>query len=104
MQKLLHISKKSSTFVPDLEIVPSITLKKGNNMAKMCIFRCQSNGVVFRVIQEPFNDAVDGVRYVVYEGRKKAQCPWWYNRAYAIETALELCLGDEWKKVEKVIL
>ena len=73
-------------------------------MAKMCIFRCQSNGVVFRVIKEPFSEAFHGVRYVVYEGRKKAQCPWWYTRAHAIETALELCLGEEWKKVMEVVL
>lgn len=104
MQYLLHISKKSSIFAPELGIVPSITLKQIKDMNKKCIFRCQSNGVVFRVIQEPFSEEVDCVRYVVYEGRKKAKCPWWYNREYAIETAIELCLGAEWIQVKEVSL
>lgn len=104
MQYLLHISKKSSIFVPDLGIVPTITLKKGKDMKKKCVFRCQSNGVVYRVLMEPWKEAVDGVRYVVYEGRKKAQCPWWYGKEYAIEEALRLCLGEDWKKVMEVVL
>lgn len=85
-------------------IVPTITLKCLKDMKKKCIFRCQSNGVVFRVIEEPFSKAVNGVRYVIYEGRIKAKCCWFYNREYAIDTALELCIGDEWIKVKKVTL
>lgn len=54
MQYLLHMSKKSSIFAPDLGIVPSITLKKGNNMEKVTICSLKYGEVIYKV-----NELVD---------------------------------------------
>lgn len=49
MQKLLHISKKSSIFAPDLGIVPATTLKKGNDMDKVTICSLKYGEVIYKV-------------------------------------------------------
>lgn len=51
MQIYLHISKKSSTFVADLGIVPTITKKSVNIMKKECIFKVWGGSVWLRVLR-----------------------------------------------------
>lgn len=64
MHEYLHISKKSSIFAPDLGIVPFITLKKGNNMARECVSKIEYKGELYRVVKCPY---ADNGRVVVFK-------------------------------------
>lgn len=57
MQDYLHISNIFRTFAADLEIVPSITLKKGNNMENECVFKIEYKGDLYKVVKHPYNYA-----------------------------------------------
>ena len=50
LQKYLVISKKSIIFVPDLEIVPSITKNNVKSMTKECIFKAWGGNCWLRVL------------------------------------------------------
>lgn len=49
------MSKKSSTFVPDLGIVLSATIKSLRVMTRECIFKVEYKGRLWRVIACPIN-------------------------------------------------
>lgn len=93
MQNNLHISKKSSIFAPDLGIVPSITLKKGNNMEKTCIFKAQKGNVIWYLYRVPNERASKGCIYRVYCGRKWFDRISWFSYEMAVGQLLECCLG-----------
>lgn len=50
MQNYLHMSKKSSTFVADLGIVPTTTNKYNRVMKKECIFKAWGGHCWLRVL------------------------------------------------------
>lgn len=94
MQKLLHMSKKSSTFVPDLEIVPDQTLKTLRVMDKVEICKVQIGTEIYKVNQLVNND-VTLEEYRVMHGRRIAKGGSWFNnRLAAIQFMLRIAFED----------
>ena len=90
MQNNLHISKKSSTFVADLGIVPTATNKYNRVMEKKCIFKCYAQGewwYVYELNYGPF-----GLNYRVYRGRKWFEHSSFQLKQYAICAAVNVAL------------
>ena len=72
MQNLLHMSKKSSTFVADLGIVPVLTIKTNRVMRKKVVCRFMIGGKILRLVER----TETGGRwsdYVIMDGRKRAE-------------------------------
>lgn len=104
MQKYLHMSKKSSTFVADLGIVPAITNKYNESMEKECIFRCQRNGRTYRVIAVPNEKTSRGMMYFAYIGRRRLEPMGWYNPEFAIDSVLCDAFGPRlWCEVKGTV-
>lgn len=51
IQKLLHMSKKSSTFASDLGIVPTTTNKYNRVMNDKTICKMQFGGKIYRIVE-----------------------------------------------------
>ena len=90
MQKYLHISKKSSTFVADLGIVPDRTIKYNRVMERRCVLRIEIEGSLWRVTEEK-HPLITGM--YVYRIMNKRRCygrlvDW--NARPAIIRAMEL--------------
>lgn len=94
MQIYLHISKKSSTFVADLGIVPAITYKHFINMEKIEICKVQIGAEIYKVNQLVNNDiALD--EYRVMHGRRiEKGGSWFNNRVAAIQFMLRVAFDD----------
>ena len=78
LQKYLVISKKSITFVADLEIVPSITKNNVKSMEKKVLCRFMIGGKVMKLVERTelggrWSD------YLIMEGRKRAEAARVYN-------------------------
>ena len=91
----LHMWKKSSIFVVDLGIVPAITIRYLKSMKELCVFRCQSEGMMFKVYEVSVPTAPHGYYYYLYCGRKR-----WIKEPFvtayeAAERAMRACL-DIW--------
>ncbi len=59
------------TFAADLGIVPVLTLKHLRDMNDLCVFRCQAEGSMYRVICVSCPTSPWGYYYFAYKGRKK---------------------------------
>lgn len=93
MQNYLHMSKKSSTFVEDLGIVPAITIKNNRVMKKDCIFKACKGNEWWYLYRYPNEKAARGCIYRVYCGRKWYDRITWYNYEIALCQLLGYCLG-----------
>lgn len=51
MKKLLHMSKKSSTFASDMGIVPATTVKKNRVMNDKTICKMQFGDKIYRIVE-----------------------------------------------------
>ena len=71
LQFYLHISKKSSTFVPDLGIILILTIKYIRVMKSLCLCRFMIGGKVLRLVER---QEIGGrwSYYRIYDGRKRA--------------------------------
>ena len=98
MQKLLHMSKKSSTFVPDLGIVPDQTIKTIRVMKKECVFRAQWMGKRYAIYVEPHPKKEDEVVFTTYCNRKRFDSWTWNSFEGAVGSILEdhpmFAIGD----------
>ena len=94
MQIYLHMSKKSSTFVADLGIVPDQTIKALRVMDKLEICKVQIGAEIYKVNQLVNNDvALD--EYRVMHGRRIAKGGSWFNnRLAAIQFMLRVAFED----------
>ena len=88
MQKYLHMSKKSSTFVADLGIVPSATIKTNRVMKKECVFRVEVEGSLWRVVKYP-KKTLDGAHLYKIEHNRRV-----YDTCYRMtaQKPIEACL------------
>lgn len=79
----------------DLGIVPAITIRYLKSMKELCVFRCQSEGMMFKVYEVSVPTAPHGYYYYLYCGRKR-----WIKEPFvtayeAAERAMRACL-DIW--------
>lgn len=88
LQFYLHMSKKSSTFVSDLGIVPTATINNIRDMKK-CIFKCQNGKMIVGVYTDQQKWSMHGEPiYRVYHNRK-----WmWRQNWFKLEDALQACI------------
>lgn len=94
MQKLLHMSKKSSTFASDLGIVPDRTIKTLRVMDKVEICKVQIGTEIYKVNQLVKNNAPKE-EYRVMNGRRIAKGGSWFNnRLAAIQFMLQIAFED----------
>lgn len=94
MQIYLHISKKSSTFVADLGIVPSVTLIYNRFMDKVEICKVVIGDETYRVNQLMNNEVLLD-EYRVMHGRRIAKGGSWFNnRLAAIQFMLRVAFED----------
>lgn len=70
MQFYLHMSKKSSTFVADLGIVPVRTIKYNRVMRKECVFKVVVEGRVWKVIKYPKTNCIGAHLYKIEHNRR----------------------------------
>ena len=93
MQDYLHMSKKSSTFVPDLGIVPITTIKSLGVMKELCVFKVCGGRNICRVVVRRNEDG--GRYYVVYHGRRLAPTiARWANVWDAVRAAEQQAASD----------
>lgn len=90
MQKLLHMSKKSSIFVADLGIVPTTTIKYYRVMEKRCVFKCCINGKWYRVYECVHPADKFRTYYQTYAGRKRLDLFTWTRLGSAIGSILSV--------------
>ena len=77
MQIYLHISKKSSIFATDFNGGVHNNQNETRVMEKECVFRCQFNGKMYRVLMCKHENREGMNVYWVYKGRrKKDKWPW----------------------------
>ena len=93
MQDYLHMSKKSSTFVADLGIVPTATIKYNRVMERDCIFKACKENEWWYLYRYPNEKATRGCIYRVYCGRKWYDRLSWFSYEMAMGQLLEGCLG-----------
>ena len=93
MQKNLHISKKSSTFASDLGIVPTTTIKKNRVMKEKCIFRVQTFGRMWRVMESVEQDENGRYKYRIMNKRRVCEKFSRANGRTAIEQCMRYALG-----------
>ena len=73
-------------------------------MKKRCIFRCQSNGRMYRVVEVPDESVSRGVMYFAYIGRRRLEPIGWYNPEFAIDSVLCDALGHNlWHEVKMAV-
>lgn len=88
------MSKKSSTFVADLGIVPDQTIKTLRVMDKVEICKVQIGAEIYKVNQVVNND-VPIEKYRVMHGRRIAKGGSWFNnRLAAIQFMLRIAFED----------
>ena len=93
MQKLLHMSKKSSTFVADLGIVPSTTKNNNRVMKEKCIFRVQFAGDMWRVMESLEKDVAGRYQYRIIHKRRVMEKFYRRNGRRAIELCMIYAMG-----------
>ena len=94
IQKLLHMSKKSSIFVADLGIVPTATIKTLRVMDKVEICKVQIGAEIYKVNQL-VNNGVALDEYRVMHGRRIAKGGSWFdNRIAAVQFMLGVAFED----------
>ena len=94
MRYYLHMSKKSSTFVADLGIVPVITNKHRRSMDKVEICKVQIGTEIYKVNQM-CNEGVMLEEYRVMHGRRIAKGGSWFNnRLAAVQFMLRIAFED----------
>lgn len=103
MQIYLHIWKKSSTFVPDLGIVPSTTIRYHRVMKKRCVFRIEVEGCLWRVIECPITPNGSKFEYrIMHKRRVLFKCRG-IDARFAIESVCRFAFGCDvdinWGKV-----
>lgn len=92
LQIYLHMSKKSCNFALVLGMVPAATIKHKRVMSNVCEFRCQGEGIMYRVITVSCPTAPHGYYYYVYAGRKRATAQPFANIYDAARYCTNLCL------------
>ena len=94
IQKLLHMSKKSSTFVADLGIVPIRTIKHIRVMDKVEICKVVIGNENYRVNQL-CNNGITVNEFRVMHGRRIAKGGSWFNNQLAaIQFMLRIAFED----------
>lgn len=102
MQNNLHISKKSSTFVADLGIVPTATIKYYRVMKKECVFKCQIDGKWYKVYKVPHQYFTREYQYVTYCGRRRLEGFQWSCIGSAVGAILDM-IKPEWLNDIRVV-
>ena len=97
MQIYLHIWKNSSTFVPDLGIVPATTIKYTESMDKVEICKVQIGTEIYKVIQKRNEDVLLD-DYRVMHGRRIAKGGSWFNNRLA---AIQFMLRAAFEEVSQ---
>ena len=100
MQIYLHIWKIFCTFASDLGIVPAVTIRYHRVMKKVCVFRCQSNGEVWKVYRVDIALPGQSFSYRVYCGRKWIAKVSFFDKGRAIASCVSVCTGCVLQKVE----
>lgn len=94
MQNNLHISKRSSTFVADLGIIPATTIKYYRVMDKTEICKVQIGTEIYKVNQL-VKEGVALDQYRVMHGRRIAKGGSWFNnKLAAIQFMLRIAFED----------
>ena len=91
--KVLHISKKSSTFVADLGIVPDRTFKHYRVMEKVEVLKvdCKPRKVRIYRVDLKHDESI----FVVYEERKRVDYPCIFGNYYeALKRCMIVALGN----------
>ena len=87
------MSKKSSTFVSDLGIVPSATITNNRDMNETCIFRVQFAGDMWRVMESSKQDEAKRFNYRILHKRRVIESFRRMNGQRAIVLCLIYALG-----------
>lgn len=88
------MSKKSSTFVPDLGIVPSATIKSLRVMTKVLIFKCEGANRGFVHVVKFMPEGGDVYYRVMRNRRNIGRYPVYSNLDTAIAFAVSVSRDD----------
>lgn len=104
MQNYLHISKKSSTFVPRKVIVLFIIFKRSFNMETKCLIKVLVGCVTYRLIRVYWKGRGGSVTYRVYRNRRRDvpyDFPNWYEAYTHIQCIAKSYIEFDAKEDEK---
>lgn len=93
MQIYLHMSKKSSTFVPDLGIVPIVTIKNYRVMKKECVFKVEVEGFLWKVVKYPITNRYGAHLYRIEHNRRVISRGYHMCAQLKIEECLKYAFG-----------
>lgn len=91
MQIYLHISKKSSIFATDFNSGVHNDQNQTRVMNDVCVFRCQCEGEMYRVLVISNPKVEHGMYYVIYKGRKQATPIRFQTEGDAVQRCVQMC-------------